>query len=101
MRRDGCVEYGIDDTPRFLDYVLAREQNVFPAEGIPQQPVVGLHLVGMAMARNQFHILADHLFTGQLVSRPQTGLDRGREAETQVIGRTLEVFAKHGSWRAV
>src|SRR5262245_30439027 len=57
---DGCglVEDRIDDAPRLLDGVLAREQRGFAGRGVAEQALVRLHIVaGLVVPRDQLDVV--------------------------------------------
>ena len=55
-------EHGIDDAPRFLDVILAREERRVARHRVAEHALVGVHLVRRRVAaREQLDRLADAL----------------------------------------
>ena len=76
----------VDDPPRLLDTVLAREQQTLAVDRVAEQPLVRTHLVGVLVEEEQLALLTDHRLAGNL--RPCADPDRDLrvEPEPQVVG---------------
>ena len=80
VQRRPPVEDRIDDAPLLLDGVLAGEQAGVAAHRVPEQPLVGQHVVRLLLLRDQLHLAPDHRLAGTLDVhvRPPARSRRGR-----------------------
>src|SRR5215510_14417699 len=57
------LQHRVDDAPGLFNVILAGKQGRISSHGVPEYPLVSIHLFCTGVvARQQLHLLADHLF---------------------------------------
>src|SRR5437660_5737701 len=93
MQGRPVVENGVDDAPRGLDGILAREERRIAIQRIAEEALVGLHLRVFFVMNEELDAGPDHRRPGLFGARAER--DRhvpGAEAEAEVVSRR-----RHGS----
>ena len=61
-----CFQDWIDHRPGGLDCVLAGEERAIARHGVAQKPLVGRFLSRLLFKQEEFSLLADEFFSGEL-----------------------------------
>ena len=93
-------DHRIDDPPGLFDGVFPREEGRVAPDGVPQQALVGRHLVGDVMAGEQFGRLARERLARALGPHAERDHDIGAELEADVIALVRPLLAENGERRA-
>src|SRR4030095_3292586 len=84
VNRRASLQHRVDDAPGLFNIILSGEQGGISCHGVPEHPLVSIHLfcTGVA-ARQQLHLLADHLLLRVHHRQTKGARNIGTDAESE------------------
>src|SRR5215510_5756031 len=88
IHRCASLQHRVDDAPGLFNIILSGKQGRIACHGVPEHPLVSIQLFCTGVvARQQLHLLADHLLLRVHHRQTKGARDLGTDAEVEIVLR--------------